>query len=101
MNDDTNGNILDRLYCYSKGEKEKNLMFVATNLFNVFRQMGISPRETKKIGTDVDIEEYSFYNYRLNKDISDIKLSKGDVLYPAWFYNGVEILKPYVSIKGE
>ncbi len=101
MNDDTNGNILDRLYCYSKGEQEKNLMFVATNLFNVFRQMGISPRETKKIGTNVDIEEYSFYNYRLNKDISDIKLSKGDVLYPAWFYNGVEILKPYVNIKGE
>ncbi|MDK2562827.1 hypothetical protein QOZ84_04635 [Romboutsia sedimentorum] len=101
MNDDTNGNILDRLYCYSKGEQEKNLMFVATNLFNVFRQMGISPRETKKIGTNVDIGEYSFYNYRLNKDISDIKLSKGDVLYPAWFYNGVEILKPYVNIKGE
>lgn len=101
MNDDTNGNLLDRLYCYSKGKDEQNLMFVATNLFNVFRQMGISPRETAKIGSNVFIEEYSFYNYRLNKDISDIKLCEGEVLYPAWFYNSKEILKPYVNIKGE
>ena len=101
MNDDTNGNLLDRLYSYSKGKDEKNLMFVATNLFNVFRQMGISPRETIKIGSNVCIEEYSFYNYRLNKDISDIKLCEGEVLYPAWFYNSKEILKPYINIKGE
>lgn len=46
------------------------------------------------------IEEYSFYKYRLNKDISDIKLDKGKVVYPTWFYNGKEILKPYVNIKG-
>ncbi len=101
MNDDTNGNLLDRLYSYSKGKDEKNLMFIATNLFNVFRQMGISPRETIKIGSNVCIEEYSFYNYRLNKDISDIKLCEGEVLYPAWFYNSKEILKPYINIKGE
>lgn len=101
MNDDTNGNLLDRLYSYSKGKDEKNLMFVATNLFNVFREMGISPRETIKIGSNVCIEEYSFYNYRLNKDISDIKLCEGEVLYPAWFYNSKEILKPYINIKGE
>ncbi|MGL4911402.1 MAG: hypothetical protein ACRC3Y_03125 [Romboutsia sp.] len=101
MNDDTNGNLLDRLYCYSKGEEEKNLIFVATNLFNVFRQMGVSPRETIKRGSDVSIEEYSFYNYRLNKDISDIKLCHGKVIYPAWFYNSKEVLKPYVNIKGE
>ena len=101
MNDDTNGNLLDRLYCYSKGEEEKNLMFVATNLFNVFRQMGVSPRETVKRGLRVSIEEYSFYNYRLNKDISDIKLCYGEVIYPAWFYNSKEVLKPYVNIKGE
>lgn len=101
MNDSTNGNILDRLYCYSKGEEEKNLMFIAKNLFNVFRQLGIFPRETTKIGDDVLIEEYSFYNYRLNKDISDIKLCEGEVVYPAWFYNNKEILKPYVCIKGE
>ena len=47
------------------------------------------------------IEEYSFYKYRLNKDISDIKLCKGEVVYPAWFYNNKEILKPYVNIKGD
>ncbi|MGL5348099.1 MAG: hypothetical protein ACRDA3_12170 [Peptostreptococcaceae bacterium] len=101
MNDSTNGNLLDRLYCYSKGNEEKNLMFIAKNLFNVFRQLGISPRETTKIGEDVIIEEYSFYNYRLNKDISDIKLCEGEIVYPAWFYNNKEILKPYVNIKGE
>ena len=46
------------------------------------------------------IEEYSFYKYRLNKDTLDIKLDKGKVVYPTWFYNGKEILKPYVNIKG-
>lgn len=101
MNDNTNGNLLDRLYCYCKGEKEQNLMFIATNFFNVFRQMGISPRETIKLGSSVSIEEYSFYNYRLNKDISDIKLCEGTVIYPSWFYNSTEILKPYVNVKGE
>ena len=101
MNDSTNGNLLDRLYCYSKGHEEKNLMFIAKNLFNVFRQLGIFPREITKIGEDVIIEEYSFYNYRLNKDISDIKLCEGEIVYPAWFYNNKEILKPYVKIKGE
>lgn len=101
MNYSINGNLLDRLYSYSKGKEENNLMFVATNLFNVLREMGIFPRETVKLGEDVDIEEYSFYNYRLNKDISDIKLCKGTILYPAWFYNNKEILKPYVDIKGE
>lgn len=101
MNDSTNGNLLDRLYCFSKGYEEKSLEFVVKNLFNVLRQIGISPRETVKIGKKVFIEEYSFYNYRLNKDISDIKLSEGEVIYPAWFYNNKEILKPYVTIKGE
>lgn len=101
MNSDTNGNLLDRLYSYSKGGEEKNLIFLATNLFNVFREMGVSPRETIKIGAEVSIEEYSFYNFRLNKDISDIKLCNGKVIYPAWFYNGKEILKPYVNIEGE
>ncbi|MCR8746530.1 MICOS complex subunit MIC60 [Romboutsia lituseburensis] len=101
MNDDTNGNLLDRLYCYCKGSKEQNLMFIATNFFNVFRQMGISPRETIKLGSSVSIEEYSFYNYRLNKDISDIKLCEGNVIYPSWFYNSTEILKPYVNVRGE
>ena len=62
INDSNNGNILDRLYCYLKGEREKNLMFINWNLFNVLRQMGISPRET-------------ILNY-----------DKGNVLYPAWFY---------------
>ncbi|MGL6107589.1 hypothetical protein [Romboutsia sp.] len=101
MNDSTNGNLLDRLYCYSKGYEEKSLIFVAKNLFNVLRQVGIYPRETIRIGENVSIEEYSFYNYRLNKDISDIKLCEGEVVYPAWFYNNKEILKPYVTIKGE
>ncbi|MGL5313431.1 MAG: hypothetical protein ACRC92_09300 [Peptostreptococcaceae bacterium] len=101
MNESTNGNLLDRLYCYSKGYDEKNLMFIATNLFNVLRQVGIYPRETNKIGESVCIEEYSFYNYRLNKDISDVKLCEGEVVYPAWFYNNKEILKPYVNVKGE
>ncbi len=101
MNDSTNGNLLDRLYCYSKGQDEKNLMFIITNLFNVLRQHGIYPRETYKIGESVSIEEYSFYNYRLNKDISDIKLCEGEVIYPAWFYNNKEILKPYINIKGD
>lgn len=101
MNESTNGNLLDRLYCYSKGHDEKNLMFIAKNLFNVLRQVGIYPRETNKIGESVSIEEYSFYNYRLNKDISDVKLCEGEVVYPAWFYNNKEILKPYVNIKGE
>ena len=76
-------------------------MFIITNLFNVFRQLGIFPRETHKIGENVSIEEYSFYNYRFNKDISDIKLCEGEVIYPAWFYNNKEILKPYVNIKGD
>ena len=40
------------------------MMFIITNLFNVFRQLGIFPRETHKIGENVSIEEYSFYNYR-------------------------------------
>ncbi|WP_042275678.1 hypothetical protein [Faecalimicrobium dakarense] len=101
MNDSTNGNLLDRLYCYSKGKEEANLMFVATNLFNVLREMGIFPRETIKVGDNVKVEEYSFYNYRLNKDISDIDSCEGKVLYPAWFYNNKEILKPYVNIKGD
>lgn len=101
MNDSTNGNLLDRLYCYSKGKEETNLMFVATNLFNVLREMGIFPRETIRVGDNVKVEEYSFYNYRLNKDISDINSCEGKVLYPAWFYNNKEILKPYVNIKGE
>ena len=101
MNDSTNGNLLDRLYCYSKGKDEKNMMFIITNLLNVFRQLGIFPRETHKIGENVSIEEYSFYNYRFNKDISDIKLCEGEVIYPAWFYNNKEILKPYVNIKGD
>ncbi len=101
MNNDINGNILDRLYCYSKGKEEKNLMFITNNLFNVLRQMGVYPRETIKIGDTVSIEEYSFYNYRLNKDISDIKLSEGKVVYPAWFYKNKEILKPFVDVKGE
>lgn len=101
MNDSTNGNLLDRLYCYSKGKEETNLMFVATNLFNVLREMGIFPRETVRLGDNVKVEEYSFYNYRLNKDISDINACEGKVLYPAWFYNNKEILKPYVNIKGE
>lgn len=101
MNDPTNGNLLDRLYCYSKGKEETNLMFVATNLFNVLREMGIFPRETVRVGDDVKVEEYSFYNYRLNRDISDIDSCEGKVLYPAWFYNNKEILKPYVNVKGE
>lgn len=101
MNDSTNGNLLDRLYCYSKGKEETNLMFVTTNLFNVLREMGIFPRETVRVGDNVKVGEYSFYNYRLNKDISDIDSCEGKVLYPAWFHNNKEILKPYVSIKGE
>lgn len=101
MNDSSNGNLLDRLYSYSRGYDEKSLMFVAKNLFNVLRQVGICPRETIKIGESVDIEEYSFYNYRFNKDISDIKMCEGTVVYPAWFYNNKEILKPYVTIKGD
>lgn len=101
LNDPTNGNLLDRLYCYLKDENEKNMPFIISNLLNVLRQMGIYPRETIKLGEVVSIEEYSFYNYRLNKDISDIKLCEGQVMYPAWFYNEREILKPYVNIKGE
>lgn len=101
LNDSNNGNLLDRLYCYLKGKDEKNLPFIISNLLNVLRQSGIYPRETIKLGEIVPIEEYSFYNYRLNKDISDIKLDKGKVVYPAWFYNDKEILKPYVNIKGE
>ncbi len=101
MNDVNNGNLMDRLYRYSKGDEEQNLMFLTNNLFNVFRQMGICPRETVKVGESVSIEEYSFYDYRLSKDISDIKNCKGEVIYPAWFYKSKEILKPYVNIKGE
>ncbi|MGG7060475.1 hypothetical protein ACQPUZ_19765, partial [Clostridium tertium] len=59
------------------------------------------PRETIKLGSSVSIEEYSFYNYRLNKDISDIKLCEGTVIYPSWFYNSTEIQKPYVNVNGE
>ena len=101
LNDSSNGNLLDRLYCYLKDEDAKNLPFIVSNLLNVLRQMGIYPRETIKIGKIVPIEEYSFYNYRINKDISDIKLCEGEIVYPAWFYNDKEIIKPYVNIKGE
>lgn len=101
LNDSTNGNLLDRLYCYLKYGDEKILPFIVSNLLNVLRQVEVYPRETIKIREVVSIGEYSFYNYRINKDISDIELCEGKIVYPAWFYNDKETLKPYVNIKGE
>ena len=101
MNDENNGNLMDRLYRYSKGYEEENVKILINNLFNVFRQTGIIPREVVKIGQNVKIEEYSFYDYRVNRDISDIKTCEGVVIYPAWFYKNKQIMKPYVSIRGK
>lgn len=101
INNSSNGNILDRLYIYLKYKKDENIDFILVNLFNVLRQLGIFPRETSKVGDEVVIGEYSFYDYRFDNDISDIKQTKAEVIYPSWFYKEKQVLKPYVKLKGD
>ncbi|MBU9713855.1 hypothetical protein [Evansella tamaricis] len=105
LNSNTNGYILDQLYCYSEDKTElsdENVKMLIQNMFYTLSGFGISAYATGSVGKEMTVVpdkvgiDYRIYN---NAIISGEE--KGTQIYSGWKFKNKTIIPPLVDIDKE
>jgi len=95
------GNILDKFYLYNKNGliDAVEMIHLIKNFLSILRMFNIQAKDDQ-IYEDVELNLRDIgTSYRIDK-IPDEKTKtiKAKIIYPAWYLNNKEIIKPLVEI---